>query len=404
MSPRERILLEAREIREKLDLSPRLGDSVASNLCVHTCECNERLGYIDWLRGFACLAMFQVHCYDSWLSPAAHDIRLFMDGPGSAEYFPAPLFLFLAGVSVALVTDKMRRKGMRGESDRARRRSGEAGKSLALALLFRVQEFALGWPWSPWTDLLRVDILNTIGLSIVLMGAGLLDGTGTRRRTRLAAAVAAGESRWLTPPLWTTWRPRWLPWFLESYINGVHIFDKPQPWLFPIFPWAAFAFAGLAVGFLLFSDWADENPGINGGLVGRGRRGDLLRSPCGSMPRPCTFTRCTIIGTPAPIFSWRGWRFCWRCCSGLCLVPLGRGAVGIQPADSDGANFAAGLLGAHRVCLRATFDSEKGRADDSAATVGLLMIFAAMVLLSWRGRDGKGEAGNLWPGCGRANL
>ena len=57
----------------------------------------------------------------------------------------------------------------------------------------------------------------------------------------------------LTPPLWTTWRPDWLPWPIESYINGVHNLGAPQAWLFPIFPWSAFAFAGLAVGFLLQS-------------------------------------------------------------------------------------------------------------------------------------------------------
>jgi fucose 4-O-acetylase-like acetyltransferase len=62
----------------------------------------------------------------------------------------------------------------------------------------------------------------------------------------------------LTPPLWTTWRPRWLPWPLESYINGVHNLHTPQAWLFPIFPWSAFAFAGLAAGFLLQSEWARE--------------------------------------------------------------------------------------------------------------------------------------------------
>jgi len=31
----------------------------------------------------------------------------------------------------------------------------------------------------------------------------------------------------------------------------MHNLGAPQPWLFPIFPWTAFAFAGLAVGFLL---------------------------------------------------------------------------------------------------------------------------------------------------------
>jgi hypothetical protein len=63
----------------------------------------------------------------------------------------------------------------------------------------------------------------------------------------------------LTPPLWTTWRLRWLPWPIQSYVNGVHNLGEPQAWLFPVFPWTAFAFAGLAVGFLLQSDWALRN-------------------------------------------------------------------------------------------------------------------------------------------------
>jgi fucose 4-O-acetylase-like acetyltransferase len=60
----------------------------------------------------------------------------------------------------------------------------------------------------------------------------------------------------LTPPLWTTHRLRWLPWPLESYINGVHTFGAPKGWFFPIFPWTGFAFAGLAIGFFLLTDFA----------------------------------------------------------------------------------------------------------------------------------------------------
>jgi hypothetical protein len=59
-----------------------------------------------------------------------------------------------------------------------------------------------------------------------------------------------------TPPLWTTRRLDWLPWGLETYLNGVHTFGAPKGYFFPIFPWTGFAFAGLAVGFLLLSDWA----------------------------------------------------------------------------------------------------------------------------------------------------
>ncbi len=127
-----------------------------------------------------------------------------------------------------------------------------------LGLLFRMQEFALAGGWAPWTDLLRVDILNTIGLSIVFMGIVGRMAANPRAKAMLAAAVALGISM-VTPPLWTTWAPRWLPWYLESYVNGVHNVGTPQSWLFPIFPWTAFAFAGMATGFWLWSGWTAQH-------------------------------------------------------------------------------------------------------------------------------------------------
>ncbi|MGH9780008.1 MAG: heparan-alpha-glucosaminide N-acetyltransferase domain-containing protein, partial [Candidatus Acidiferrales bacterium] len=66
----------------------------------------ERLDYIDWMRGLACLTMFQTHCYDSWLIPTARNTEFF----GWSQLIgtlPAPLFLFLAGVSLALVIDRL---------------------------------------------------------------------------------------------------------------------------------------------------------------------------------------------------------------------------------------------------------------------------------------------------------
>ena len=38
----------------------------------------------------------------------------------------------------------------------------------------------------------------------------------------LPATGAAAAIALITPPVWTTHRPQWLPWFLESYVNGVH--------------------------------------------------------------------------------------------------------------------------------------------------------------------------------------
>src|SRR5947209_4542261 len=129
-----------------------------------------RLAYIDWLRGLACLLMFQTHCYDAWLGGAVRQSTFFMWSQLGGT-FPAPLFLFLAGISFALVTDKLLQKG-------------------------------------------------------------------------------------LAPLLWTTWRLRFLPWEIETYINGVHNLGTPQAWLFPVFPWTAFASAGLVFGFLILSDAA----------------------------------------------------------------------------------------------------------------------------------------------------
>ena len=122
-----------------------------------------------------------------------------------------------------------------------------------------------------------MDVLNVIGVSITLMGAmcwvalSLSGANGVRTfhagtlgahtgvDARLYAFTVAMASAMaiviaaLTPLFWTTWRPRFLCWELESYINGVHNLGTPQPWLFPVFPWTGFAFAGLALGLVLMS-------------------------------------------------------------------------------------------------------------------------------------------------------
>jgi uncharacterized membrane protein len=216
----------------------------------------QRLAYIDWMRGLACLLMFEVHAYDSWLGGAARQSRVLKWSQLSGT-IPAPLFLFLAGVSIALVSGKMRKKGVT-PNQIARTTIVRGAEILGLGLLFRLQEYLLGIPWAPWTDLLRVDILNTIGISIILLGiVGRL--TQSRIANAAVALLTATAIALATPFLYTTWRPRWLPWYLESYIDGVHTFKTPQPWLFPIFPWAGFAFAGLTLGYLLFSDWGKNN-------------------------------------------------------------------------------------------------------------------------------------------------
>jgi uncharacterized membrane protein len=217
-----------------------------------------RLGYIDWLRGLACLLMFQTHCYDAWLMPVARNSTFGMWSQLGGT-FPAPLFLFLAGVSLAITFERRLEKGLAaGEIAKATVLRG--AQLFGLALLFRVQEFALSFRYAPWSDLLRVDILNTIAVSIILIGVFFWLVMGGKRRERMRFELAASAAFvvaaivLLTPLLWTRWRPSFLPWPIESYINGVHNLGEPQAWLFPIFPWTAFAFAGLTFGCLWKSD------------------------------------------------------------------------------------------------------------------------------------------------------
>jgi uncharacterized membrane protein len=209
------------------------------------------------MRGLACVLMFQWHGNESWLGGAARQTTWF-HWAALGGTFPAPLFLFLAGISFGLVTHRLRARGT-PPGQIARQTIARGGEIFALGLLFRVQEFALGWRWVPWTDLLRVDVLNIIGLSIVLMGVACY-ALRTRAAGIAGSIAVALAIALVTPPLWSTMRPRFLPWFLESYVNGVHTQGAPQFYLFPAFPWTGFAFAGLAVGFLLTSDAAREKP------------------------------------------------------------------------------------------------------------------------------------------------
>jgi uncharacterized membrane protein len=229
------------------------------------------------MRGLACVLMFQTHCYDSWLSPAARQSKFFMYSQLGGT-FPAPLFLFLAGISFALVTQKLWQKNL-SPAQIARSTIRRGAEIFAFGLLFRLQEYVIAWGWAPRSDLLRVDILNTIGVSMMSMGLLCwlaLSFVPAKRNAALilAAAATALLISLLTPPLWTAWRPDWLPWPIESYINGVHNLGVPQAWLFPIFPWTAFAFAGLATGFILQSDWVHSREALT--FLGAGLAGLIL--------------------------------------------------------------------------------------------------------------------------------
>ena len=339
----------------------------------------QRFAYIDWLRGLACLMMFIVHGYDSWLRYDLHETPTYKWSQFLGT-IPAPLFLFLAGISLALVTDKMRRSGA-SANEIARKSITRGAEVLALGYLFRVQEYLLGLPKSPWTDLLRVDILTTIGISIILMSA--ICWVARSRAGAIGFSVALTfVTAMVTPPLYTTWRPHWLPWFLESYVNGVHIYNSPQAWLFPIFPWVAFGFTGLAVGFLLFSDWGKAH--LWNSLLWTGLGGAVILglSVWIDARGPSLYASYDFWHTSPNFFFARVGVMMAMMPFGYVWCRWGPGETGFSPLVQMGKTSLM-VYWVHIVFVYGSLSIlPKHKQGLAAATLGIAIIFVAMTLLS----------------------
>ena len=201
-----------------------------------------RLAYIDWMRGLAILIMIQAHTLDSWTRPAdretlAYGISAILAG------FAAPMFLFLAGVSVSLgASARQRRTGdMAAAAAAVRRRGWEV---FGLAFLFRLQAYMLN-PRAMLQGLFKVDILNIMGPAIVAAAALWQAGRTYVRRLAFFAAAALVMAL-LTPPIRLTHLIDWLPGVVEWYIRPTAGRSN-----FTFFPWAGFVFAGGFVGVVI---------------------------------------------------------------------------------------------------------------------------------------------------------
>jgi len=364
----------------------------------------KRLAYIDWMRGLACVLMIQAHCYDSWLNDAARKTALYRWSQ-EVSTMAAPIFIFLAGVSFAIVTERLSAK-QTPTAEIFKTAILRGTQIFGFGLLLRLQEFVLGYPKSPWTDLFRVDVLNILGISILTMTVfwrvtaarrSWDSSTGhqaahelknSRIRTITLSLIIAAIIALATPPLWTTHRPRSLPWMLESYINGVHTYNVPQTWLFAIFPWCGFAFVGLAFGLFILSDVAQRREVQSLAMIAAiGAAACLLALEFDysavklyavydywhSSPN-FFLMRCGILLLLAfAIFVWCRWGIATRGFSPFML--FGKTSLLVYWAHIE---FVYGRLSI----------LPKGRSSIPLATAGMIVIFAAMLTLSqWRLRQ-----------------
>ncbi len=199
---------------------------------------SERLAFLDWSRGLAAVVMLQGHVFHSF---TAKDLR--ESGPYVLSQFvggmPPAIFLFLTGVTLGFLMDA---SGRKGEAP-WRRVVGawrRAGYLLALAFAFRFQLWVFGLPTSPWTDLFRVDILNTMALAIAVMAPMAV--FTTMERVRLCGVLGLGiaaASPVISTMDWSALHP-----FLRNYV-------VPDYFFFSFFPWAAFVAFGVSAGSVL---------------------------------------------------------------------------------------------------------------------------------------------------------
>ena len=187
--------------------------------------------------------MIEAHVLDAWTRPADRQTLAYGRSAILAG-FAAPMFLFLAGVSVALAASAGARKTGSAAlaAARVRRRGWQV---FGLAYLFRLQAYILN-PKAMLSGVLKVDILNIMGPSIVAAAALWQLGRdyapqAARARRRRAGGDAASR-RWCDRRRSSMPLPGILQWYL-----------RPTPGRnnFTFFPWTGFVFAGALVGVLL---------------------------------------------------------------------------------------------------------------------------------------------------------
>jgi len=199
-----------------------------------------RLAYIDWARGIAVLLMIEAHTVDAWTRLAVRNTIGFRNATVLGG-FAAPLFLWLAGLGVAMAAARTaQRHGRTAAAAAACRRGLEI---FLLGFLFRLQALLLT-PGGALLTLFRVDILNVMGPSMI--GAGLLWAAVGSTSARvavlsIAAAIVAMATPIVRASTSVAFLPLWVQWYLRPYGDMT---------TFTLFPWAAFVFGGAAAGAL----------------------------------------------------------------------------------------------------------------------------------------------------------
>src|ERR1700679_1473927 len=139
----------------------------------------QRLPYLDWARAFTALVILQAHVFQSFLRDGLREGVPYVMSQFAGGMPPA-VFLFLLGVTFAFLMDSQEKKGLLAGT-RFLAAIKRSGYLFAAAFAFRLQLWLFSFDKSPWTDIFRVDILNCMGLALLVLAVMFLFSLGGAR-------------------------------------------------------------------------------------------------------------------------------------------------------------------------------------------------------------------------------
>ena len=233
----------ATEPHQEKPLAPRFWTGLRTELTGEPSSFQSRIVTVDLARVLAIMLMIQGHTLDVLLAPAyrhgfAFNCWVFLRG------LTAPTFLLLSGFSFSLST--MRRwDSYLYLSSSVWRRLRRFGSFILLGYAMHLpgrslQDFRM-LDAAGWQSGLQVDVLQCIGLTLIMLQFLVL-AAGSHRRFAMLAIGSAIFIVAVSPLVWAMDWSGHVPSFFAPYLN-----DRTGS-LFPLFPWSAYVFAGAGAG------------------------------------------------------------------------------------------------------------------------------------------------------------
>lgn len=189
------------------------------------------------MRGLAVLIMIQCHTFNSWTRT-----DLWQGGPYVLSQFvggmAAPLFLFMAGVTFGFQMESLERR----QPNPLRRwlvALRRAGYILGIAFAFRTTNFLASLPHADPNEIIKVDILNCMGVGMIAFSVSAVFDSRNRTRFAVAAALAIAAASPIVANLPWDGAPALLREYLAAGSGRGH---------FAFFPCAAYIGFGLVAG------------------------------------------------------------------------------------------------------------------------------------------------------------